>query len=1097
MAHLLPRHRDMGPVSASTLRQVLVLFAIGLALVAQQLTVLPRQAWMGWMLFAGAAVLFVAAAWPGDEPAEQEPRARTAWRWRRLPWMVAAIGAVAFTTRLSMHNERPLLAFLLWLAAFALASLAWRGSQLSTPIRPAVGWTRRELLLLLAILLLGIAARTLWIDDVPRYYFDDESRVGVFVRNVFRGQFPNLFTMGWNSWPVACMALQGIFGPLIGLSTTALRLSSSLSGSLAILTTYLLARQLFSVRMALLTGVLFACDRTAIDFSRMGITHIQVPLFETFAFACWWHAINRGRGLAYLWTGIGLGLCLLTYNAGQLVPLLWIGWLALTLVFAPRAALRCWRGAALTAAGLVLTVLPYLNNVTDQLTFGRNWQEYTGMARNRQVVSQVVDAWNGKGAADAWAIVQRQGVLTWLGFGVLPADAYALGYRGGGMLDHVSAPLFVLGLAFSLAHLRRPRCAFLVYWWLVTTVMGGVFTQAPPAFVRLVGLLPVLALFGALPLDYALRYTAGPAARRLVYAAVGVMLVVMAWDNWRTYFVAFPRDTSQPSSELARYLAAAPPDTVGLLIGTEHFLQFGTEIYELNFPARKFVNVGEPSQLLPLRDPADAHVALIFGYTQLTLAEYAQTLYPGTAIFDARRGSNPDLMFRAMLLSPAQIAARQGLQLEALDDSGTATRIGVADPFAREQTLPDACSQVRWSGSVYWPTDKRATLAASGGTTFTLAHKTIPSADDGHEVHVELQLPRGWTPLRITDVCHPAQPLAMSLEVGGRSQTILKRDLRPDGADEGLLAVYKRNDLPVLNTVEPNLNCFAVEDLLHPPNDVPLRMPLTVTWNGLLQVDTPGSYEFEAEGTGPYTVTLDGETLFQQMVQTPEEPRRARAKRTLTAGTHPLAAVWDSTRRAHTSRRLFQLYWVPPAGRRELIPPPHFRYLSEGTTDQPLPTLAIPPTPTPIALAAGERVSLTTLETTTVSFGFAPPRINQSWGGPPISVGGIEYGHGIGVHAWCKMTYAVPSNAVAFESIVGLAEDVKEGCTKASVTFEVRDDHENLLYDSGIIDVYAQPKLAHADLKGTRTITLIVTDAGDGIDCDHANWAEPAFVLGQ
>jgi hypothetical protein len=59
--------------------------------------------------------------------------------------------------------------------------------------------------------------------------------------------------------------------------------------------------------------------------------------------------------VAYLWAGIGLGLCLHTYNAGQLIPLLWIGWVALAVVFTPRTALRCWRGALITAAGLLLS----------------------------------------------------------------------------------------------------------------------------------------------------------------------------------------------------------------------------------------------------------------------------------------------------------------------------------------------------------------------------------------------------------------------------------------------------------------------------------------------------------------------------------------------------------------------------------------------------------------------------------------------------------------------------------------------------------------------------------------------------------------------
>jgi 4-amino-4-deoxy-L-arabinose transferase-like glycosyltransferase len=1085
----------MQPASPGSLRRVLIFLALGLALAAQQLVIRPRQEALGWTLFVLAGLLLVAGAWRREAVAERPLPSRPVMHWRRLAWALAAVAAVAATTWLSGRRERPLLALVLWLAAFLLASLAARGSVLSPPARASSPWTRNEGVALAAILVLGAVARTIWIDDVPRYYFDDESRVGIFLRDAFRAGFPNVFTMGWNSWPVVGMALQGIFAPFAGLNTTSLRLSSSLSGTLSILTTYLLARQLFSPRTAILAGSLFACGRTAIDFSRMGVTHAQVPLFETLAFACWWQAINSGRALAYLWAGIGLGLCLHTYNSGQLVPLLWAGWVGLSLVLAPRTALRCWRGAAITAIGLILTILPYFMHVTDHLAFERNWREYTGMARSRQVASQVVDAWNTLGPDAAWRILRHQSLRTWLGFGVVPADAYALGYRGGGMLDHVSAPLFVLGLIFAAANLHRPRYAFLIYWWLVTAVMGGVLTQAPPAFVRLVGLLPVLALLGALPLDLALRATAAPGAKRIAArASVAALLAVMVWDNWRTYFVAFPQQSSQPSSELVRYLTTVPADTVALLTGAEHFLHFGTEIYDLNLPGRRRVNVGEPSQLLPLRLPANENVALIFGHTQLTLAEYAQSLYPNTKITDAWRSADRQPMFRALLLTPAQIAARQGLRLEVLDATETVIQTAVADPFTEERQLPESCTKVRWSGSLYWPTDRAATLLISGGSEMTLAHRTIPRPPDTQAVRVALQLPRGWQPLSFSDSCRPAEPLVMSVEHDGRSQLVQRHDLRPDGEEEGLMAVYTKNDQPVLTTIEPHLNCFAVEDLLRRPNGVPVHTPFTVSWTGLLQVDVPGMYEFEAEGSGSYVVTLDGETLLQQSVQKPEEPRRARAKRELASGAHPLAAVWDSTRRAHTSRRLFQLYWTPPEGRRELIPPPHFRRSADVSEGEPLPTLAIPPTPTPIALAPGERVALTELQATSVSFGFAPPRINQSWGGPPITMGGIEYERGIGVHAWCRMTYPVPSNAAELQAIVGLSDGIKE-CPKASVTFEIRDVHDRLLYESGIVDVFTPPKLASARVEGTPAVTLIVTDGGNGIDCDHANWAEPSFIL--
>ncbi|MFI5365436.1 MAG: NPCBM/NEW2 domain-containing protein [Candidatus Binatia bacterium] len=161
---------------------------------------------------------------------------------------------------------------------------------------------------------------------------------------------------------------------------------------------------------------------------------------------------------------------------------------------------------------------------------------------------------------------------------------------------------------------------------------------------------------------------------------------------------------------------------------------------------------------------------------------------------------------------------------------------------------------------------------------------------------------------------------------------------------------------------------------------------------------------------------------------------------------------------------------------------------------QPLPTIVLPPTPTPIPLSGGPHMSLTTMTPTTVTFGFAPPQIDHAWDGSPIVMGGVRYGHGIGTHAWCRMTYAVPPQATTFQAIVGLSDDVRE-CGAGAVTFEVRDDNDAVRFDSGLVDATTPARSIQADVRGTQTITLVVTEGGNGRDCDHANWALPAFLL--
>ncbi len=160
----------------------------------------------------------------------------------------------------------------------------------------------------------------------------------------------------------------------------------------------------------------------------------------------------------------------------------------------------------------------------------------------------------------------------------------------------------------------------------------------------------------------------------------------------------------------------------------------------------------------------------------------------------------------------------------------------------------------------------------------------------------------------------------------------------------------------------------------------------------------------------------------------------------------------------------------------------------------PLPTIVIPPTPTPIRLATGPQVSLTELKPIAVTFGFAPPKVDRTWAGTLIVMAGVPYAHGLGTHAWCRMTYAVPPGATAFQAVIGFSDEVRE-CDAAGVTFQVRDHNDAVLFDSGFMDALATPHPVHVDLHGAAAITLVVTEGDNGRDCDHANWAAPAFLL--
>lgn len=910
----------MTTAEASRGRQALLAAAIAVAVAAQLWMRADSRQPLPWLVLAAAAL--VAAALAGRRTPPETPPTPAPSRGRpRLLLAGLALAATAGATVIAAQDRWPVAALLCWLASAGLGALAVRDWQATPAARAATPWRRGEVLALAAVLGLAALARGLWIDTLPRAIFGDEPRVGMYLFNAYAGgRVPNFFRMGWNTWPVVGLSLQGLLVPLAGLDVAALRLASALLGTLGVLVTYLLARELSGPRLALLAALLFAICRTAIDFSRLGITHAQIFFLEPLALFHLWRAINGGRAVHWWMAGVATGWCLFSYNAGQLVPLLVGGWLGLAALARPARVASHGRGVALLAAAAALTVLPYAYYVTDAFRFGPNWDQFTVMARNRQALGQIAEAWREVGAGRAWEILERQLWVTWLGFGVLPGSGYNLGYRGGGMLDDVSAALFVLGLAMAVRRAGRGRDAFVPYWWLVTAVAGGVVTADPPATVRMVGLLPALALLAALPLDWLIATGAAGWRRHAGLAAAGLLLLGAGVGNWQTYFVDFAATIGDPNSELVRYLQSRPADQRAVLLGPEHHLALYQELFLIEFPGR-IADELDVAQALPLHEPVETPLTLVLGPTQVTQVDYLRALYPGAVVGEVRHPSGA-LFFRTVDLTPDDVRARTGLTLHAGAEAPPAVAV---DPFAPRPADLAAGTPLIWTGQVYWPSDRPLGVELRAATPTIVRIGDAPplvSRGDDAPASATLRLPRGWQPIRIEDTADAARALQLRLSGEGPPRELSRWQLRPDAERQGLAATYTIPTLAggseAVAMLDPQINAYVIEQRLAAPR---VRSPFSVVWRGALRVDAPGTYGFDVVASGPFRAVLDGEPLFAADAVAPDQPAEATAERTLTAGLHPIEVRFASPTLAHTTRRIFQLFWTPPGGTRALIPP--------------------------------------------------------------------------------------------------------------------------------------------------------------------------------
>jgi hypothetical protein len=133
--------------------------------------------------------------------------------------------------------------------------------------------------------------------------------------------------------------------------------------------------------------------------------------------------------------------------------------------------------------------------------------------------------------------------------------------------------------------------------------------------------------------------------------------------------------------------------------------------------------------------------------------------------------------------------------------------------------------------------------------------------------------------------------------------------------------------------------------------------------------------------------------------------------------------------------------------------------------------------------------------------GYRTANFNKSIDGTPLTIDGKRYEKGLGLHANALALAAVPAGATRFVANVGLDDEIA-GDGRASVTFEVYGDVMEmgekpvLLGKSPVLSTNTLRSWAF-DLPLSarfKQLHLRVTDAGDGITTDHADWGDAGFV---
>ncbi|TKJ28965.1 MAG: hypothetical protein CEE40_10205 [Chloroflexi bacterium B3_Chlor] len=890
------------------------LLAVILAVTAQ--TYLARQrVFEAGVLYLAAVVLMVYSVRRQPGPVQPSPpveKGRPPALRHRLGLVAVSLAAMLSVMALTQF-ARPLVPQSAWLlyvvslALFAVANLLMdRGRGEISGERP---WSRIEFALLLLILALAAVLRLWGLDQLPFGTWYDEAQNGLTALHILEDSTSRPVYFPRVNSAVHYLYLVAASFRLFGASTAALRMVSALMGIGAVAAGYLTGRELFGRRMGLVLAFLLAVSRWHVNFSRIGMYNASTPLFELVTIGFLLRGIRRERLSDFTWAGMAMGLGMVFYTGFLSFPLVLAFFLAHNSLVERNFFRRFWSGLLVCGVAVLLTVGPVAQYAI------RSPEEFWARARKASV-------FKGKTQAEAWEAVRENAGKHLLMFNYR-GDRYGRhNLQGEPMLDPVSGAVMVLGIGVCLWRGRRSR-SLLLPVWLGVMLCPGIFSlewEAPQAL-RAIGSVPAAYLLAVVPIDGLRReWERGVPQRYARYFVLPVVLLLfrIGYTNYHIYFERQATDFGT-----WRDFSTAETITAHIMRDLGESVEFYVISLYHSHPTVRFLapHVTEYHRIethdsLPLPQTTDKDVVLILDPERFHLYEEAQRYYPGAAFVEYKSPFGGPAVLYSVRLGQGDITSIQGLEgryRSGNDWSGEPllTRQDAQLRFDWGDDAPLALPfTVEWNGVLHAHQygTHRLNLRTPGDAELYL-DETLLMRGKG-DLSAEVTLAKGSHAVRLRAVGAKGHfELAWQLP-DQAERTIPPWALYvPPVTSNGFLGKYFANGewkAPVAFTqIDPRLGFY-----FHIP---PLAVPYSVEWEGKILIDEEGVYTFGLQSIDESVLYIDGREVTSSELRGQYQVGEAE----LESGLHDVGVRYA----ARTAYLEVYLYWTPPGGGREMVPP--------------------------------------------------------------------------------------------------------------------------------------------------------------------------------
>ena len=536
-------------------------------------------------------------------------------------------------------------AVFLWLLAILwIIAGSWNSKTGDTTHQPK--WTRLEVIVLVGLVILAFGLRYYDTGHIPYMLGGDEGAIGLASVPFATGQANNIFNTTLST-PSLYFFMQSLSIRIWGHTIEALRFSSVLGGTLAVLAIYWLARSMFGRAMAVLSAAYLAAFHFHIHFSRVALPNVWESLLSATVLACVWNGWTTGRRSVFIFLGLAAGFAQYFFPGVRLILMVIPVWLFIAFFKDRQRFLARLPDFVIALLVMLVVLLPLM------AYYFQHPEVYTEPLARSFILSPSGPAHDHvfSSGASLGQVLVDQSTKTLLGFTYLPlTDWYTPGTP---LLLALPGALFLIGLIYALCRVGQLSYSLLLLMLAFDLVFGEILTTNPPNAQRLLMAVPSVVVLLVLVVErfgHWLRQVDRRWAWPGYALAASIILVAMVVDinfyfNTYTPSKLFRDANDEIANDIANYLDTLGPGGQGWQVYCACPPRMGYYTHPLieflapNAPGHEFI---ERLTTTPKVDPGQAlFVFLPERRTELNLIEQS---FPGGQVID-QYYRNGDLLF--------------------------------------------------------------------------------------------------------------------------------------------------------------------------------------------------------------------------------------------------------------------------------------------------------------------------------------------------------------------------------------------------------------------------------------------------------------------